>query len=287
MPMVVYVDLLFLKDFGMTFFILLLVSEVLSIKINLIRLLFSCGITSILTVYLVLYDMEQSFWCKVLLAMLMAKLAFNSKNFEGLFRQSGALFILSFVVGGISYSSFQKWYECLLLGFLFWLALYQCEKYYRTSKWIARNTYEIVFELFDHTVQLQAFLDTGNFLTSGIKEEPVMIVSLESVKDCIPLSILSLLIKEKSQNGSAKMMKDLCLVKYQAFDEKEKETYGLRIKNVVIKNDSQTKRINAVMIISHHKYQNFDALIGLSALEGGFADGNLVTAKAKGTEILC
>ena len=287
MELVIYADVLFLKDFGMTFFLLMIVGEVLGIKYRLFRVFAAGIITSVCTICLVVYDLNQSFFSKIILAIMTTKCAFRSNSIKELCIQSGTLLMISFMIGGLHYSSFQRKGEQFFLSILMLISFYQAVKYFKINKWTTRNTYHLQFDFLNQTISMQAFLDTGNFLTNGMMEDPVIVVSLASLQDKLPHFVYSLLVDGIVTQEAESIFGDIRVVDYSVLNETQKKVYGICIHHVVIQKEYKTKLKSAVLIISKKKFHFFDALIGLSALEGGRVDGDITSLKTKSREILC
>ena len=279
--------MLIVKDFGMTFLILLIIGKLLKNHNSIFRMMIASIMSSLITLEMVIYDLEQSFWCKILLAFLTIIMAFSYDSFSHLLQRSTALFFISFLVGGIAKSNLKTGYEVFILAILMCFSLAKWKHYYETTKWIARNLYHLEFQVLNQNIQLKAFLDTGNFLTYGILEEPVMIVSCDAVKDIIPQSLKELLVGGKIEETKNIFLKDVCAFQYEVLKECGKETYGLKIRDIRVGMNQTTILPEAVMILTKQKWKGYDALIGLSVLEGGMCDGNIASIKAESKKILC
>ena len=98
---------------------------------------------------------------------------------------------------------------------------------------------------------------------------------------------MKVLLKGEIDKIEYHLLKDIRVVNYAVMNEKEKVTYGLKVKNVKISNRERMINRDVVIILSTQCFENYDALIGLSVLEGGFENGNITTNESKSKEIFC
>ena len=218
---------------------------------------------------------------------LTVQVAFKCKTIKSFMMCVGGVLIITFLIGGIMTSSLTTKIEILTTGTFCILVLYKYLEYFKTTKWKARNTYQIELPIEKQTLHLNAFLDTGNFLTYGISEYPVVIISKNVIEGKISVNLKNILANEIKETPNLDYLKNIKMVEYHGVDGAVKSTYGLKVKSAKIKGDKNIVTKDVVIILSKQNFKNYDALIGLSALEGGLEFGDIVSIKSKSQEIFC
>ena len=224
--MVVYADELIIKNFIMSYLILTIVGDILNFKYKKTNLIIGSFVATIITLIAVIYGKEDSFLIKAIIISLMSIIAFKPKQIR--------MFIVSitFLIGGIVNSNIKNVFEIVICGIICIIAFKEYTKYYKQKKWKTRNEYKLEFEIENNKIDVKAFLDTGNFLTTNIKDEPVIVISKDALQEKVSKKIMNLLLNGEIENLSFSVLKNIRPVNYLVLNEGMKMTYGLKVKNV-------------------------------------------------------
>lgn len=282
--MIIYADELFLKNFIMSYLILIIVGEILSKKYRKRDLIISSIISSLITLIAIIFNIANNILTRILTIYLVAILGYKTKN---PITESSFILAITFLIGGILKSNITNLYEIIIFGVISVIALKKYNEYYKKKKWQIRNKYKLQFELENKFIELNAFLDTGNFLTTNLKNEPVIVVSKEFMKNKVSSQIIDLL--EKGEIGDLKFntLKNIRPISYEVLNQDTKLMYGLKIKNIKILSEKNIIIRDAVIVLSQNKIKESEAIIGIGLLEGGFENGDYIYAKTKSEEIVC
>ena len=281
--MVIYVDEFLLKNFFMEWLVLCLCGEILGIKYRIKDIAFACLVSTLLSFLVLINYMKDWVALKIIMIFLMVKLAYPQTSAKYTFIETGSIMIITFIMGGILEASISHPIERVLVGLIMLLAIIWYLNDYKKRKWKARNTYFLELEIEQQKIVLKGFLDTGNFMTFGIKREPVILVSCHSLEKLVS----SDLFKKITRLEEKPFFKNRCLVFYCFADGTQKEQWGIRVKNMVISNQQVSLKKDVVILVSHQDFKEFDALIGFPVLEGGLDNGNDMDVSPKGSKIFC
>lgn len=284
--MIIYADELILKNFLMSYLILIVVGEILSLKYRKRDLIFGSLVASVITLLANIYEINNNIFARTITICLMTFISFKPKEGRNFIVELAFILGVTFLIGGIMNSSINNSYEIIICGVISIVAFKKYNDYYKKKKWKIRNQYKLKFEIEHKNIELNAFLDTGNFLTTNLKGEPVIVISKESLKDKVSDKILNLLMKGEIGDLSFSILKNIRPINYLVLNEEMKMTYGLKVKNVKVENENKTIIQNAVIVLSENKIKESDAIIGINLLEGGMESGNVINIETKSKEIV-
>ncbi len=285
--MVIYIDELFIKNFIMTYLITIITGEILNKSSKNFKLILASFLSTILTIILIIYDLEFNFVSRLITISLLVFIAFNPRNMEVFVMELVTTLIITFLIGGIVKSSIENICEIIICGATVFLGLKKYNDYLKKKKWKIRNSYKIDFQIDSKSISINAFLDTGNFLSSNALNEPVIVISESIARDKFPKEIFNLLKSGELKNLKFSLIKNIRPIYYSTIDTQDKMLYGIKVKKIKIKYENKTIIRDAVIILAKEKIRDFDALIGITLLEGGFEDGNAINLKAESEEIVC
>ena len=66
-----------------------------------------------------------------------------------------------------------------------------------------------------------------------------------------------------------------------------REKYGMKVKEESIQYEGIEIKRNFIIITTENQFEGYDALIGLSALEGGDSNGNYPAVESKSQTVYC
>lgn len=285
--MIIYADELFFKNFIMTYLVLIIVGEILSKKYRKKDVINVSILISFITVIAVFFDFNNNFIIRVSSILLMCAMGFKPKNVKEAIVDCLFILMITFLIGGVVSSNINNSFELIFCGVFSIMAFKIYNDHYKKKKWKIRNRYKIELEIENKKIELNAFLDTGNFLKSSVKGEPVIIISKESIIDKISEKIMKLLLIGEISELDVNMVKNIRTINYEVLNEKSKMSYGLKVENIKVKNDNCELIRDAIIILSEYKINESDAIIGINLLEGGFENGDITDVKAESKEIVC
>ena len=190
--MKLYLDLIFLLNFGFDFILLLVVSYLLRRGVSLKRILVGAllGGTSIFFLFIPLNSITL-FFLKILISILMILVTFSYRNRSYFIQNLFYLYSTSMILGGFLYFlnvqfSYQQkglifFHNGLSVNVLFLIAaspiiLYLYVKQGIRLKTFYSNIYTIKATIQNQTYEWRGFVDTGNQLTDPYFHEPVVLV---------------------------------------------------------------------------------------------------------------
>ena len=285
--MIVYVDELFFKNFFMSYLILIIVNEILSKKYRKRSLMMGSLASSLITVFAVIYELDDSFLIRAITISMMVLLSFKPKDAKSFVVEIAFVLAITFLIGGVMSSSMNSYYEVIFCGAISVLALKKYNDYYKKKKWKIRNQYKLEFEIEKKSIKLNAFLDTGNFLSTNFRDESVIVISQNALKNKVSTNIFNLLQNGEIDDLSFSVLKNVRPINYSVLNEETKMMYGLKVKNIKIRNGGNIIIRDAVIVLSKNDLKESDAIIGISLLEGGMENGNFAYVETEGEEIIC
>ncbi len=285
--MTIYIDELFFNNLFITYFVLIAVKKILNKTCSCWRLFFSSIISTILSIILILYDENNNVVLKISVLLITAYIAFIPKNLKTLIPEMITILIVTLILGGICSSAINKARELLLLLVISLIGIKEYNEYYKKKKWRTRNTYTLKINIANREIELKAFLDTGNMLQEMFSSESVIIIYEGAIEGKVPRNIIDALRDGNFEGIDFNVLKNIRPITYSVINEREKNMYGLKIKNIEIYVENRKIVRNAVITIANHKFNGVDALIGINLLEGGYESGYFDNAKAENNEIVC
>lgn len=199
----IYIDILFITNAVMTYFILYAVSLILKDSVKKIRILTaSClgGIYSCFMFFESLYFLY-SFLFKIIFSCFTVFVAYKSKNIVTYIKKVIAFYIVSFLLGGVtffivSHSNVKNVmtangvYYFEIPVYLFLASSFVCHLFisffshvYSHNKKASYKTVNVCLN--GKSANLLCLVDSGNLLTDPITNEPVIVCELDAIKNII------------------------------------------------------------------------------------------------------
>lgn len=284
--MIIYVDELFVKNLIMTYLILFLIKRILNIKTKISRLFFTSIISSLLSIFLIIYDLN-NIVTKILSLALLCYIAYIPKSIFEIAREMVGTIIITFLLGGILKSSINKFIEILILIIIGYYGIKKYDENYKSKKWKARNIYKIKMKLENKIILLDAFLDTGNMVSETFSGQPVIFISRSGIENKISKNIISALQNADFERIDFNILKNIRPILYSTVSECQEIMYGLKVENIEINTEKNKIVSDAIIVITNKKINCADALIGINLLEGGYKNGFADNTKTEDNEIIC
>ena len=188
--MTIYIDLVFFINLIMDFYILSGVKFLLKLQTKLYRIILGSiiGSSSILLLFLKLNTLELNIY-KILISIIMTYVTFGKNKF---FNKLFYLYIISIIVGGSLYlindslgykvDSFifiNNGYSINLIILLIIspLIIYLYIKEFLKFKKKINTTYNVIIKIKNKTINIEAFLDTGNKLIDPYFHRPIILLN--------------------------------------------------------------------------------------------------------------
>lgn len=196
--MKIYLDIIFLLNFGFDLMLLLSVSIILKRNISFRRILLGSfiGGISIFTLFLKISNFEL-FFMKILISLFMTISTFHYKNFKYTLKNMGYLYMNSIILGGFLYllntefsyhhEGIVFYYEGLSINFFFLIIFSPIIIYiYIRQVKELRNNYGLYHKVNVYyqgkIYKVNGYLDTGNQLIDPLTKKPVIILRENIIK---------------------------------------------------------------------------------------------------------
>jgi stage II sporulation protein GA (sporulation sigma-E factor processing peptidase) len=281
MQQTVYIDILFVINLVINYFILLAVTNILHRKDKRLRLLLGACFGAIYSLFIFFPELSflYSSVLKFIFSVIIVVVAYKFSSFMHLVKLVIAFYIVSVLFGGII---FALWLfltppgmlmrngvvyidispvvligasaGCYLIITLF-------------SRFLHKNTglesiYEVEVFLGNVSVKITALLDTGNILTESISGLPVIIAEYEKMEKLIPRSLRHSFKKGLIENtdiiASENWQKRFRLIPYGSVGNSSGILLAFKPDNLVAKSEGQLIETSNVLIAIINKRLNTD-----------------------------
>lgn len=264
--MKIYIDLLLLQNIFVTFLILLISDKVLNLNIKIVRMLIVSIVVSVLTIVFMIFfpKLSESFALKVLMLFFMIRFGLNVK--ENILEKCLALFMVTLIFGGIGALAKGKFVDMLFCFSGVTILIFKMVKRKKDVLLLSSATCYITFEYNLKKYRLRALVDTGNRVKTYLNEDVIFIKS-------------NLL---KMDGGEYKRARN---VSYQTVAGRCNNK-GIRVNNIFVKYGDKKIRNNAVIVSTPNISKDFDAIVSLNFVEGGWQDGNINFDETKSKKVI-
>lgn len=215
--MYVVAEYLFIENFLINFAILHITRMITRTKPNNKRILMASFLAALYPFVLFLPSIKflTNFFMKVIISVIIVKIAFNSKSIEQYLKQIFGFFLVSFIFAGASigtyyflqnYSNFSIKINdfsvrYLILGIaLGGVLIKNVFDYYYEKATRERELYEVTLYFNNKSISLTALLDTGNSLIEPLNKKPVFVVEYEIIRDLIPHELQKVFDNNEEEN---------------------------------------------------------------------------------------
>lgn len=294
--MVAYLDLIILENLCMNYLVLYTTGKLLNRNIKKLRL-FLASIVGALYVFSLYINVPNYVLniSKVLIALLLVKIGFNSSKIKNIIKEAIVLFMVTFVYSGcaLGFLHFMKpkviyivngmviggeyIFELLLISACISFALIKISmKLIKLKQKLTKSDMicEIEIKLDDRSVKMKALLDTGNLLTDPITKTPVVIVEKRKVIDFISKEELWKI--DSLLGGDGNFQNELYstrvkAIPYVSVGNKNGIMIAYKVDSIKVEYQDEINELNNVLIGIYNdtltKNNKYSALIGLQILE--------------------
>lgn len=261
---------------------------ILKKEIKILRILLGSTIGAIYACLYYISNMQiyGEFILKIILSMVIVYVSFNSNGIKGFFRELLIFYLTSFTFGGVTFAllyfispgnilfengTLIGTYPLKmiliggLIGFFIIIISFKNIKNKLTKKDMLCNI-SIVFE--GGSVDVNAIIDTGNFLREPLTGKPVIIVEKEVLKNAIPVDILENMgeiINGKKLDD--KYMSKIRLIPFSALGTENGLLIGIKPEDFYINYQGKIVENKKVIVGVYNKKlsrnNKYNALVGL------------------------
>lgn len=222
--MTIYIDVLFVVNMFINYFLLLISSKIAKTSSNRGRILFSSVLGGLYCVFSFMSKLSvfEDIFFKVLITLLMSLIAFKFLSFSHFLRCSTVFLTVGFLFGGIVYGVYfltkptiMNVKNSAIYLHISPVLLITCSattyilvlifSYFLKPQQIpSNNTYCVTITYRENSIYAQGFVDTGNKLTDIFTDYPVILCDIEIIK--------SLLTVEELQYFKSNLCEDASLL---------------------------------------------------------------------------
>lgn len=296
--MVCYLDLIILENFCMNFLILYTTGKILVRKMKIRRLIIASivGVVYMFSLYInvpmIILNVS-----KVIIALILVKISYNSKKIKNVINEGGVFFLNSFIYSGsaLAFVHFfrpkvlyivngiiiggEYIFEILFVSAIISFVLIKmstkilnikqkfCKQNMLCSLSIQNNGLNVV---------LKAFIDTGNLLTDPYSKKPIIIVEFEKIKHIFTnktIEIFNYYWKGGEENEISSYDTNIKLIPYVSVGNNNGVLLVYKVDHALVEYNDKEYIVNDALIgLSREKLTNnnkYSALIGIETLERG------------------
>jgi stage II sporulation protein GA (sporulation sigma-E factor processing peptidase) len=203
-----YVDVLLVENFIINLVILNITARFSKIKTTKKKLALGAalGALYVLVVFFPSLEMLLTLAMKIAVSVLMVIIVFAPDRFKDFFKALAIFYIITFALGGAAFALFYLSGQgkimngilyisninnfpvsLLIMGIgLGYLLLVFCWDYIQNRIISDELIYDVIIELNNKKIEVNAILDTGNSLKDPISNLPVIVVEYEAIKQALP-----------------------------------------------------------------------------------------------------
>ena len=204
----IYVDVLICINLIINFLLLRICSQILNYNLSLKRLIIGSIIGSLtsLVIFLPPLNLILTILIKILCAIIIVSFTFGFKNTKRLLLAIGCFFAINLAFAGImmavwlfisppgmSYSNGITYFNIspvilIITSLICYIIITLLEKLF-SKKTPKEMSCKIIITVDNKTINLNAYLDTGNMLIDGMTQLPVIIAEYDAIKSLFPDNI--------------------------------------------------------------------------------------------------
>lgn len=270
-----YVDVLFLINMCMNFFILSIIKKLLRCTATYLRIFLICAISSVLTIIIIVLPLKGIIIKYILIHLginvISTKIALKLKGRINILKAVVLLYIITFLFGGIlnfiTYGKKLNVEQLLLAGLIIFILIRGAIIIYSFYKRSLSKICEVTISLNCRQLKLRGLVDTGNSLVEPISKKPVNIVPFEVIKELLTQKQISY-IKTFLEYGMEDIdvewdeLNKICYVPYCSVGKKNGLLPAIKVEKINIIHGEKVIEITKPMIgicqnefISDKRYQ--------------------------------
>lgn len=256
--MIIYLDLLFLKEILFNTIIIFLTGKIIDQKPKKSKEILGSLVGSIYTIILIALNYKKcnSSLAHVICGMIIVSITFKNTSLYEMLKNTLILYIVTYAIGGVyTYTQIQEKNLYIYLIALL-LSIPSIIKKYKVKYKLNSYYGKITLLINDEEETLCTFIDTGHELTSMYGE---------------PVVILSQKYKENDMLTSDRT------INLKTINEENISIKGMMQKGLILEYEKIKYENDAVVIISNTNFEKYDAIIGLDF----FTDARKIYKKEK------
>lgn len=292
MTIELYVDILFLINFLMVYFIFFITNKLTKTKASKKRLCLGAFVASflyVLTVSFIPFYKFLSFFIICAIFIFSIIICFKPYNVKHFFKLFFLVNTIAFCIGGFSialfyYTKFGYYFSLTLKHFpvkillLSTVTTYICIKiflvWYKKIVVKKQSFYKITLHKDNQKITLNALLDTGNNLTEPITKKPVIVADFNAIKSILPEQ-LKLIFYNNQQDNLEKLLTlqhtvHLRLIPFKSIGKQNGLLIGTKIDKLKIHTQNDLIITDAIVAISNFNLSNdnfYNALLNPELLK--------------------
>ena len=287
--MTIYLDVILFENILMNLLIIYTSNYLNRSRVNIFRMFISSIIGAVYYIAILLPQTSflNFYIYKIVLSVVMTLIGFEYKEIYSYIKCLGIFYFTSFIYGGIAYGignlfskSYSNYYSIKIILVTCILAFIFIKKIIKTIKnnmYYSNYDYYVDIYIDNKIKKIKAFLDTGNNMRDPITNKPVLIVSLESIKDILPQEI----VLNKNIDEILLKNKNVKLLPYISVGNSNGLMLGYKTDKIKIYINKEERILKDIIVgINNTKLgrdSNFDALLSIDLLnyEGGRLNGKV------------
>ncbi|MFA9375152.1 MAG: sigma-E processing peptidase SpoIIGA [Lachnotalea sp.] len=256
-----YVDVLFLINMCMDFYILAIIKKIMGCTATYLRIFLISAISSMLTTIIIVLPLKSIIIKYIIIHLginvISAKTALKIKGKVNVVKAVILLYIMTFIFGGVlnwvAYGVKINVEELLLAGLLLFILIRGAIIIYTFYKRKSGKTCEVIIILNCRQLKLKGLVDTGNSLVEPISKKPVNIVPLDVIQEVLSQKQINY-IKTFLEYGMESIDTDwdelsgICYVPYCSVGKKNGLLPAIRVEKMIIIQGEKINEINKPII---------------------------------------
>ncbi len=295
--MYIIAEYLIIENFLINYFILQITKIITRTKTNRIRILVTALVSSLysLAIFIPSLMFLTNLYMKLLLSLIITKLAYNSKSLGLYIKQLSAFYLVSFIFAGATLgiyyfinSSYNELFKStttikgfpvkyLVLGVVFGgIITNNIFQYYQEKTTIEKELLKTIVSFNNKEASFTSLTDTGNSLVEPLLKSPVFVVEYKVIKYLLPADLRQ--IYEEKRESDYKLleglMKDLKeemlirLIPFKSLGSKNGMLIGFKPDYIIISDGNTQRKFDDLLIgIFNDTLSTDDQYNGLLSLE--------------------
>lgn len=289
--MMVYLDIVFIQYCIINYFLIEMTTIILKEKSKIANKIFATIIASLYPIitWLLNISLAEGIFEKLLLSTIIVFLIYKPKNIQDIIIKDIILYTVTYLLGGI-FTSFISQIKDQQFAII--ISCLICTGLVSLSKLIMKSIVNkdqlfcnIKIMINNRVIMAKAFIDTGNNLHDLVTGDTVVIINENKIEEFSQelFKILNGIVLDIPNEFQTKIR----MISYNSLGNDGDILYGIKADEVSIYYDGkEIKNKNVVIALNKSCFDNFDALVGLELLEGGYVVGNSFIVKNESKKVM-
>ncbi|MBR2289680.1 MAG: sigma-E processing peptidase SpoIIGA [Clostridia bacterium] len=284
--MKIYIDILFLEYLIINYFLIEITGVLIREKSKWQDKLLAASITSAYSIFVIVNHLHfaTSTICKLILAAVIVLISYRPRDAADVIQKTITLYVVTYFLGGIMTSVIYKitdQHMAMFLSILIGSFLFMIFKAIMKSR-IKKSNYtcNIKIQINEEIIMAKALIDSGHDLQDTITGDTVVIIKEDKIEEISEtlFAVLSGGLQEVPSEFETKIR----MITYTSLGNTNDVLYGVKADSVIAYYDGlEIKNKNVVVAMTQNVFKEFDAIIGLNLIEGGYVIGNSSIIKVK------